>query len=99
MDEDEFDYRGVYIDTNHGWFHLIRPLIDRVLELDGEVVQVKEKFGKSIVSRILTNVTEDGEYVYDDIQVNPTEYSDKEFEELKGYMREFMADVEEEYNV
>jgi hypothetical protein len=28
----------------------------------------------------------------------PGEYTDEEYEELKGYIREFMKDVEDEYN-
>ena len=65
--------------------------------LDECIDQVRKEFGQKRKSRILVNVTEDGEYVYDDVDVNPIDYSEKEFEELKGYMKEFMEDVEENY--
>lgn len=39
------EYRGVYLECLSGWFGLIQPLIDFVLDNGGTVDQVKEKFG------------------------------------------------------
>lgn len=69
--------------------------------VDSCIKQVCDLNATPHTGKILSDIVrgENGEIdmIYEDIEYQPRYFSDKELQELKGYMEDFIADVDKEY--
>ncbi|MAG27702.1 hypothetical protein CMI47_19395 [Candidatus Pacearchaeota archaeon] len=72
-------------------------------DIDSCLRLVQESFRKKAHGKLLAGMTRASEgnlrMEYEDVEWDPVELSDEQLSELRGYMTEFMRDVEERYDI
>ncbi len=81
-------------ETGPGLSFTYRELVE---DLNNCLLQVRNYYNTEHSGKILEG-WDNGEPVYRDIAIEPNPVSIRELEELKGYMKEFVKDMDKEYN-